>query len=429
MLTPALALIDVALLAYAGWVAVTTLNRRVRPALGLVLVAILASAVPLYIGAGDAAILRFTAAVVAAATARREVGWAKGEIPDVYPGTKRTRAWEPVVVGLLAGLVVAGHPAYVPLAVGLMLLVTGAQRRAVVGVATLVCALGVSLLPAPIGDGWIQALAVGEWVPGVETLWAALEFGVGRSFGILPFFVPVILLIGLHQFRGPGGPVIWTSVASCAALLLAWPFDWLPSVARPGNGWFLPVYGALLMIPAKPARGWALVPVGLVAVVFLAPHWWGLLPGIEGMKVREATPVSRFLPLEALPRVGVEERLSVGALEAWSPDMDIDRGAWRNQGGDWGSLVITSQLRVAKVWLDCGGQAGSQIEVQGARGGETLFRADGGVGFALDLPAGRRHRTAWTDSPVHVYAVRFRLPAAPDAPIRVRLLEEVGLAD
>lgn len=424
----ALALVDVALLAWAGWVAVTTLNRRIRPALGLVLVAILASAVPFYLGAGDASVLRFAAAVVAAATARRQRGWSKEEAPDLYPGLEHSRAWEPLVVGALAGLVVAGHPAYLPLGIGLVLLSEGSRRRLVAAAAMVAAGVATSLAPAPVGGGWQAALGHVDLSPGVETLWAGLEFDLGRSFGVLPYFVPVLLLIALHRFRGPGAAVLWGAIASCAVLLIGWPFDWLGDVSRPGNGWFLPLYGALLLIPAQAPRSWHLAVVTALAAIFLAPHWWGLLPGVESSGVRQPTPVSRFLPIETTPRAASGQRLSAGRISAWSPDLDVDRGAWIVVGSRWATLVISSAQPVEKVWLDCGGQAGSDIEIQGASEGETMFRADGGVGFALGLRPSRRHQTAHSDAPVYVHTLRFRLPSAPEAPIRVQLVEDVGVS-
>ena len=421
----ALVLIDIALLAWAGWVAVQVLNRRASPALGLVLVAILASVVPLYLGAGDGAVLRFAAAVVAAATARRQRGWSGHEIPDVFPGLERTRAWEPVIVGVLAGLVVAGHPAYLLLGVGIVLMLEDRARRSVAVIAMALSALGLSFLPQPIGGGWQGALATLDISPGSEVLWAGLEFSLGGTFGVLPWFVPVILLLALHQFRGAGAPVVWGGALSCATLIVLWPLDWLPSAARLGSGWFLPVYGAMFLTPARPARKWQLTVTALVAAVFLVPHWWGLLPGVEGMAMHQTTPVTRFLPVETTPSAAVGPRFSVGVIDAWSPDLDTDRGAWLIEGGEWGTLVVTSRLPVERVWLDCGGQAGTDIEVRGAEAGEIMFRADGGVGFALQLSGARRHVTAFDADPVHVHTVRFRLPAAPDAPIRVRLQEHM----
>ncbi len=424
----ALLLIDIALLAWAAWVGLRVLNRRARPALGLVLVVVLASAVPLYLGAGDGAILRFSAAVVAAAIARRLRGWSSHEAPDVYPGLERTRAWEPLIVGVLAGLVVAGHPAYLPVAVGIILMLEDRARRSVAVAALALAALGFSFLPPPIGGGWQSAMAALDISPGGEVLWAGLEFSLGGTFGILPWFLPLILLLALHEFRGSGAPVVWGSVLSCLTLVTLWPFDWLPSAALLGNGWFLPVYGALLLIPARPARTWQLVVTALVAATLLAPHWWGLLPGVQGMEMHQATPMTRYLPVETTPRAAVGTRFSVGAVDAWSPDLETDRGAWRIEGSEWGTLVVTSRLPVAKIWLDCGGQAGSDSQARGATAGEIMFRADGGVGFALLLDPGRRHMTAFAPEPVYVYTLRFRLPSAPNAPIRVRLQDDVGLS-
>ncbi len=422
-------LLDVALLVVAGFEAVRTLECRTRPALGLVMVAILASAVPFYLGAGDGAILRFAAAALAASIGSRERGWSMDTLAEGYPESKSRARMTPILVGLLAGLVVVGHPAYLALGVGLILLLQGWVRRAVAGVAMIVglltTTLLTTLLPAPIGGGWMAALGTVQSGVDAAALWASLEFSLGRSFGVIPYFLPLLLLLALHKFRGLGSSVVWASLVSCLVLCCFWPFDWLANTSLPGNGWFLPLYGALLIVPARSAPRWSLVLVSLVAMAILLPQWWGRLPGLEAPDLRRPTQVTRLLPVETLPRSAVNMLLTAGPMEVWSPDMEPDRGAWKVPGGEWGSLVISSRVAISQIWLDCGGQAGTDIAVRGGVAGDSLFRGDGGVGFSIDLGSGRRHRVGWSGDPVQVYVLHFRFPRALQAPIRVRVLDKI----
>ncbi len=416
------ALIDLPLLLVAAWEVHNTLQRRLRPAWGLVLVAVLVSAVPFFVGAGDGAVLRFAAAALAASYARREGGWSAEALPDVYPekgaGRQSTASnVRPVATGLLAGLVAAGHPAYVPL--GLAIVATLKARARIVGLVGFAVGCLATLAPAPVGGGWGRALETVVWSPDRTVIYAMLEFALGRNSGVLVYFVPVVLLIALHRFRGWGRLILGGAVAACLLVTLFWPFDWNSGGALPGNGWFLPLYAALLLIPSRPARSWELVAAALVGALFLLPYWWGLLPGVNRYDPRIPSAVHHVLPTETLPRGVAGPRTVAGAMQVWSPDMNVDRGAFVAYGRRWQTLVVSSPTAVEQLWLDCGGQAGVEIDLRGAKGGETLFRADGGVAFAVDLGAGRRQRMAHHDQPAHVYIVRFRLPLAPRAEIRI----------
>lgn len=97
-------------------------------------------------------------------------------------------------------------------------------------------------------------------------LWNGIYFLVGRSVGILPYFLPVLLaLAAFRPDRGRWWLIAAAALASLAFLVLR-PYGFAGVGAGLGNRLFLPLYAALWFLPARPLRtSWAVVAAALAA--------------------------------------------------------------------------------------------------------------------------------------------------------------------
>ena len=127
-------------------------------------------------------------------------------------------------------------------------------------------------------------------------------FWVGRFGGVLGYFFPALMALGLFLLRGPRERDGWLALVAIAASWLAYlwviPDNWYGGGGTVGNRYFLALLPAFLFL--VPKRRGALVGIAALAAaaVFLAPILWSpvyhsLRPGAHSLR-----PAFRALPAE-----------------------------------------------------------------------------------------------------------------------------------
>jgi hypothetical protein len=324
-----------------------------------------------------------------------------------------------------------------PLAAGALLLVLGAAgvHQALAGSWTsygaerrsfnrVVGFPGVDLAP----DAWdemIETLGNASWLKrrdwaglsgGNLNLWAwnGLYYLAGRSVGVLPYFLPVLLgLLGR-----PRGPARWSLLAAvgltAAAFLLVRPFNFFGGGGALANRYFLPVYPALWYLASRPVRlPWlALVPAA--AAPFLWPLWTAprAFPVDErGVYRYVSEPAREWLPFET-----TQNHLKpAGSV----PEVD-HRGLWvklldpaLSAGGDGAvlfldgpgpaTLLVGRDRPLAAVALEIDAAA-LPLDVEGARVSADRPGREGWRRLRLELDRPRAvHPMWWTDGDFYLY--------------------------
>ena len=391
----------------------------------------------------------------------------------------QSRAWRPMLAGMLLAVPVATEPLY-------LLLVFAAWRQPTV--------VGASRgLWVGFGSGWLAQIFVRwwaggglgpmgaerfrftpetgfplvdftalEWSPVVHRLsalhwdgaprfswgvdlwlwlWDALYFVMGRNLGLLPYFAPLLLLLLAGSLRGGRRSLVLAAGLWAVALVVLHPFNFWGGPGTVANRLFLPVYGALWLFLDRPQEGtnrlrrlgaWAAIATMLVAALFLGRLWSN--PWSAGLPERGdwyVTPLAeRLLPYETsqrwLPGGAMEDHggLAVKFLDenGWA---ESRRQRLMVEGAEGTSLLIGSTDPLDTIRLDFGKEAPSKIEVRGGTLGDRLLRGDGGISFRI-RPSGlpRKHPTWWTPNDQRLYVLSFHLPGAAEEPLPFKLVGE-----
>lgn len=350
-------------------------------------------------------------------------------MPQVYQGSA---GWSSAVFGrwLAIGLLLAIPGAYrlpyllllVPAALAVREILVRTRLSAWAGLA--LGAVGSLLLASMVhtsagGDPlWSLASLKPEPDPGL-LLRNTLYLLAGRSVGILPYFLPVLLALAAYRKgEGRGALLACAALASVAFLLLR-PFDFAGTAEVPGNRLFLPLYAALWFLPARPLRpGWAIV-AAVAAVPFLAPLWLGARAPEVLSRVVERLPyetTQRDLPGEWIDESGI--RIKPTSRSVWRAEQG---SGFRVAGDVAGGLVVASPDPLKGLVLDFDRSSPSLLKANGEELRPTILRADGSVSFEIPLGSTRTHPMWWTGQPFHVYPVSFSLPNAPAKPIGFRI--------
>lgn len=262
---------------------------------------------------------------------------------------------------------------------------------------------------------------------GVDPLlwaWDVLYLFAGRNIGLLPYYLPAVLLFAAGSLAGWRRAIAFAAGAWVIGVVVLHPFNIYGGVGAVANRLFLPVYGAaFFLLERRPWLGWAVaVPVG--ASFFLGSLW--TVPGADpisrqgGYRYVTAT-AERFLPYETSQR--------------WIPASELadhqglrlllrNEGVWSEARRDRlvvdehrrVRMVIASPVETKEVSLEVGPGAPSNVLLRGAELGERTLRADGGVDFRLRLRPElgvRRHPMWWTPERQWLYVLDFDLPAPP----------------
>ena len=355
-----------------------------------------------------------------------------------------------LAVGALLGFVVLSHPVYLLLLVAAVTAIPPASRRLGTAILALGClvAVGAALGLAFFLGGplpWVSELALfgssgsnGVPVPSLLASarplidsgllgWNVLFVAAGRNVGVLPYYLPLLLVLALWEPRRRRSTLVMMAALAALVTVLVWPFDWAGDAVGLGNAVLLPIYGALWLVPTRRPPAWALLAALLVAGAFLWPTWLsslGLWAGGHDSGALVSPVASRWLPHESTRRPLGDDYFLQGALRALPAGGAVSerRGRLFLRGGRWGNLVAASPRPLTHLYLAFDGQAGAELEVAGGTLGDTVFRGDGGIGFEIELvDEARRHRMWWSSEPQSLYDLRLRLPKAPRVPVAFSL--------
>lgn len=424
----AVRLLQSSLVAWTAFVAAATLASRVGggSAGWLVGVALFASAA---FAAGfrmePRALEMAAMASAAAAIWYRRLGPAR-PADDVYRGAldARPTALRWLVAGGCGGVVAAASPSYLPLLAPLVVAAPAGRR----GRAGALFAAGVAVVVAGL-----VALGGAPWEPIAAAVsaplygWAALGLLLGRGIGLVPYFVPALLLVGLGG-RREGKQWVVPAVAGALALQLALaPFDFVDGGLARGNAWFLPPLALLLLAVESSESPRATLAVGVVGLPLLLAAW---LAAVGADRAAEAVgarlgAVERVLPLASTLRwqPGVAE-LRRGAVVARgvAPGLVGDDGGLVLRGAR-GELMVTSDRPLASVRLELGRDAPAKVVVRGATLGNVIYRPNGEVAIDIELTErrARRHPVWWSPGGAWTYAFGLRCEPPPARPVAIEL--------
>jgi hypothetical protein len=367
-----------------------------------------------FLATADVFLLAVTAAGFALSHLDRKAGQKEDALPSMYQGD-RVWSWQDFGRWLAVGLLLAIPGTYRLLYLFLLLPAAVARKTRAGWVGLIVGALGLLALASWIhvkagGDPLLAPSLAFEADPGLLA-WNAVYFLLGRNVGILPYFLPVLLvLLAAHKDR-------WTLGLAAAlatiGFLVAHPYDFADFGGGAGNRLFLPLYAALWFLAVKPLRSaWAVV-IALLAAPFLLP-----------VPASVAERVAGWLPYEVTQRELPGAWISQGALRIKPTSPSVWRAPkgndFRIAGGEAGELVIASPGPLESLELEFDRNAPTTLKVNGAEVRPTRLGADGSVTFPVSpvlLGSARVHPMWWTGGSHHLYTLRFNLPGAAFEPI------------
>ena len=336
-----------------------------------------------------------------------------------------------VLAGLLLGVVATHHPVYLILTLPAAFALPDDRRKSgVVGLAA-----GVALILAAsflMGGFWSGSTGglLTELGAELENLsvglvsWNLLYLTVGRNTGLLPYFLPLVALLGLWQGGTRRSVLVVTAAVGILASLVLSPFNYFNGPAAVGNSWLIPWFVLLWFVPTRPLpRGWLMATV-LIAVPAMYPTWLAthIEPITENGVFRQAAgPLHRWLPLETsqkeLPPSGeaVGDRLWIRSLSNEAVVSGASR--WRLKGAGWVEMQLATPVALEAVYLQFGSQAEPQLEIRGGVLGDMVLLADGGIGFRVEeLSRKALHPMWWNPEKHHNYVVQLKMPMAEPRP-------------
>jgi hypothetical protein len=465
--------VNLLLLWSAAWLAANSLMRRLGPSAPLLIaLCIFASVTFRYALLAQPEIFLLAAAVAAFSLAVAHEEPALHSLQEIYrpPQTFRRVGGRWLLVGLLLGLLAVHHPVYLGLVLPAAVLVPGDRRRQarvalIVGLLTVLATCTVAerartgrwvLSPVELTAMWqqdrssvaedqaasmrITATSVnpyesspGQPLPrrfsGHLTLWNLVYLLVGRNLGLLPLFPPLLLLVGMWTWRSRRSTLVVTVLCLAGLIALVSPFNFAGAPSGIGNRWFVPLFGALWLVPVQPPRRRWLTAVLLVAAPFLYPVWLSPLgdPLAADGSPRHATGrAALWLPIETTQRgLPHADEIEAGGLWVRSLNRAAALGAdrrWRLQANQPAELVIAAPSPLQSLFLQFGAAVKPELEIEGGKLGNLLFQPDGQVGFEvtnLDLRA--RHPMWWSDQVYQLYVLRLELPDPGGGPQSFRI--------
>jgi len=279
---------------------------------------------------------------------------------------------------------------------------------------------------------WLQRQALRPQLSPRLAGWNLVYLLAGRSLGLLPYFLPLLLGFAAFQ-RDRGRWAIPLAVgAALVAFLVLLPFNFYGGGAL-GNRYFLPLYPALWFLAARPVRAVWMPLVVLLASPFLVPLWndpSGYPVGLDGQPRYVSALARQWLPYETtqsnLPgdQVAMEGGLWVKLLNhnAWH----AGRGrSLRLAGGAPVELLLGSPQPLSSVDFELDGRAPTRLHVREV-GDEDLrplmLLANGAEIFEVRLRTERAvHPLWWSPYDYHLYSLTFHLPGAKTEPIALRI--------
>lgn len=345
---------------------------------------------------------------------------------DVFRGSldRRASAMRWLVAGLLFGPVLVASPAYLPLALPIL-------AAAPTGHRSLAGTLFGAGLALTAGSLWLLAGPPWEPLAGAASVslygWSALGLLLGRGVGVLPYFVPAVLLLTLGG-RADGKRWVLPAVAASIGLQVALaPFDYVDGVLPAGNAWFLPLLALLLLAAESIDSPRATLAVGAVGGLLLAAPWLAALGAADvsrAVGARMAVVEGVFPLASTLRRQPAATDLARGsvAVRGFAPGFAAGDAKLHLRGAR-GELLVTSDRPLSSLRLELGRNAPASIEVRGGEIGNVTYRPNGEMG--LDVTLGprraRRHPVWWSPAGAWIYPLELRLPQSPAQPIALDL--------
>ncbi len=281
---------------------------------------------------------------------------------------------------------------------------------------------------------WLKRRDLSAYFGGDAHLWTwdAIYFLAGRSVGVLPYFLPLLL-----GFLGrPRGWARWSlllAVALTAAgFFIVRPFNFYGGGGALANRYFLPVYPALWFLPSRPVRGLWLALVGAAAAPFLWPLWQaprGYPLNAQGV-FRYVSPAARaVLPFETtqnhLKPAGPRADVSHGGL--WVKFLDPavratpDGATLLLEGTERGELLVGDErpLGALDLVIDT---AALPLEVGGGRVVAREPARPGWERLTVELDGPRAvHPMWWTAEDFYLYTLTLESKEHLDRTFEFRL--------
>lgn len=285
-----------------------------------------------------------------------------------------------------------------------------------------------------------------SWAPGGPLLepradplllgWNLLYLLAGRTLGLLPYFLPVVLCLLLARRDRGRWALPVAAVLVLLAIALLRPFDLAGGASAIANRYALPLYGALWFLAARPVRAASVLLAAAVAAPSLWPLWADpLSPPLQDGRPRWVATAGpgggRYLPVETTQEGAGARTLVQGGLAV----RPTDANAWLGppgvrrpvhlMGDARAGLLVGSREPLDALLLDFASQAPTRLEVAGTELRPSLLRGDGSLVFRVPLGRARAvHPTSWSREPVRFYALDLRLPGARPVPIGLRVEPE-----
>ena len=266
-------------------------------------------------------------------------------------------------------------------------------------------------------------------------LWNVWYFFAGASHGLIPYLLPLLLLLALARSRA----LLLVTALWVLSLLVLQPFNFWGGPGGLGNRLLLPLYGAAIVcLPALRGK-WAAGPgrtklAGAAILVLVAPFLAGLWasPGswpFARAAYQQQTAWARgLLPHETsqqfLPGGTVAELngIFVAALDenSWVEKQQNRLGM---QGGQ-ATFLVCSGTALSALVFEMGEDAPSEVSFQGGELAESILRPEGGIGFRIEPRLWRRHPLFFSPLPLYIYRIEIGLPAGARGDTFFRLTPE-----
>ena len=262
--------------------------------------------------------------------------------------------------------------------------------------------------------------------------WNLVYLLAGRDVGLLPYFLPGLLLLALAAGRLRRWALAAAVALALAALFWLRPFNFFGGSDALANRFFLPLYPALWFLAARGGgragrRALGALAAAALAAPFLLPLWRA--PAAhpvddDGRPGYVSAVAARLLPFETtqdipVPRA-VHGPLTVSFLAG---DAGPAGDRLRLRGRRPVELLLAGPEPLDRIVVAFGRRAPSDLEVlSGGAVADLLLRGDGGISFAIDLEPPRAHRTRGSAEPAYFHSLRLQLPGAPpvDLPFTLR---------
>ena len=315
-------------------------------------------------------------------------------------------------IGVLIGMTMTYHPVYGVLLLPVTLAVPPDFRKA--GIVALAVGAALPLLLAPPNLG---SLIPADPDVGLSA-WNVLYLAIGRNVGVIPYFLPLILALGMAQ-GGEGRTSLWLSaLVGSIAFALLMPFNFFDGPAAVGNGWLLPLTGILWFVPTRPPpRHWIWITLACAAPLMI-PTW--IAPTVdlvtpESMYRHASGRLNQWLPPETTQRP-IPNGGEVMGRGLWVRSLNgaarpTSNGRWLIEGNQSAQLLLASPIPVGSVYLQFGSQAEPELELRGGSLGNTVLAPDGSIGFQVEALERRAlHPMWWSSEKQQIYLLSLEMP-------------------